>query len=100
LSILSICVTSFVTAVSVHAESTIVDCSHDEALEMGARLHRELDVSSDKFRSRSMSEAEKQAYRDAFFELMDASDLALRGKDAEACRRYREIAQRMKIDLD
>lgn len=75
-------------------------CSHEEALAMGAKLHDELDVNSERFRDASLSEAEKKAHMDAFIDLMGASDLALRGEDVEACQRYREIADRMDIDLD
>ncbi|WP_374375270.1 hypothetical protein [Dongia sp.] len=87
-------------AVTPGAASADESCSHEEALEMGAKLHEELDVSSERFRDRSLSKVEQKAYLDAFVDLMDASDLALRGKDAEACSRYREIAARMDIDLD
>lgn len=87
------------TAIAASASAEEV-CSHDEALAMGATLHEELDVNSARFRDRSLTETEKKANMSAFIDLLDASDLALRGDDTEACRRYREIAERMDIELE
>ncbi|MBI2254296.1 MAG: hypothetical protein HYU58_06745 [Proteobacteria bacterium] len=74
-------------------------CTHDEALEMGAKLHQELDTSSPRWRT-AKTEAEKQALFEAFEALMKASDDVLRGDDSEACRQYREIAEEQGIELD
>lgn len=81
------------------ADASPPACTHDEALEMGTKLHQELDVSSPWWRA-AKSEAEKKTLSDAFIALMDASDQALRGNDGEACRRYREIASEQGITLD
>mgnify|MGYP007068354505 CR=1 FL=1 len=74
-------------------------CTHSEALDMGAKLHQELDTSSPRWRA-AKTEAEKQELFGAFEALMNASDAALRGDDSEACRQYREIAEDQGIDLD
>jgi hypothetical protein len=103
LPVLALMLISFFSAPSASAQETAdadqSPCTHDEALEMGATLHQELDVSSPRWLA-AKTEAEKNALSSAFIALMDASDQALRGNDGEACRQYRAIAAEQGIPLD
>lgn len=83
------------------AQPSATPCSHDEVLRMGAILHEQLDLGSGRLTSYdSIDAAKDDGYIATFEKLLDASDAALRGDDAVACRLYREIAADQEIDLD
>lgn len=87
-----------VTPVGGADETPSDSCTHDAVMAMGATLHDELDVGSPKWRS-AKTDAEKAAANEALIALMEASDIALRGEDAQACRLYRQLADEQGIDL-